>query len=339
MLTLLAALAHPSATGACTVFSRASEQGIIFAGNEDGTDPEARIWFEPATETGHGAIFLGFQDGFRQAGMNDAGLCFDITACPRMALETSPDRSDPAGNLTLRAMADCATVEQVVALFAAHNLKGFKGVQVMFADAQGRSVVLDCNHITLGEGGRQLVTNFYLSAPELGRHPCPRFTIGRELLEEAAPTVDDARRLLSAVRQEHRTQTQYSHICQPALGRMTLYRFHDFENPVVLELARGLAAAVDQYHATSMNHSEILNELASLGFQLQGNGQHAEAATVFRLMTEDFPTFARGFQWLGNALVGLEDLEAAATAYRQCLALDPNNGWARDTLVQIEEQG
>lgn len=372
-----------SPAGACTVVSLADDQGIVFAANEDGGDPEARLWYAVAQEGAHGGVYLGLADGFRQAGMNDAGLCFDITACPRMDLQSRQDRVDPSGNLIDEAMATCTSVAEAEELFGRYNLRGFERVQVIFADAAGASAVFDCNHVTRGSPEGIVATNFYLAAPELGRYPCGRHEIAQEMLKGTPATVAGARSILSAVRQEGRSQTQYSYVCDPRSRRMTLYRFHDFEQSVRIDLAaelggndrevtladlfprrnhaaeawqakidrslshvflrtaaeQGLEAAVEEYHTTRINHSEILNELAALGFEFQGDGDHAAAAVVFGLMTEDFPTFARGYEWLGNALVRTEDLAGAADAYRRCLELAPDNRNAHSVLEQIEAQG
>ena len=382
-VTVSLAIVIASPARACTVFSIAGGGSVVFAGNEDGSAAGARVWFVAPADGRRGAVYLGFADGFRQAGMNDAGLCYDITACPRMALEPREGRTDPETNLIQEAMDRCATVDEVVDLFAAHNLRGFERVQAIFADAEGAAVVFDANHVTREKDGRLLATNFYVAAPELGRHPCARYEIASGMLADAGASVDDARRILSAVRQEGRSQTQYSHACEPREGRITLWRFHDFEQAVVLDLAaelrkgdreveldelfpgrnfaaeawrkkierslsrvflrtldeQGLEAAVAEYHETKIEHAEILNELASLGLGLMGDGRFAEAAAVFGLMTGDYPAFARGWEWLGNALVRSGDIEAAADAYRRCLEIAPGNRNARDVLDQVEAGG
>ena len=75
VLLCLGSLAH-----ACTVFVLTDTNRALFCNNEDWSDPKTRIWFLPAGEGYHGAVYVGFENGYAQGGMNTEGLSFDWVA-------------------------------------------------------------------------------------------------------------------------------------------------------------------------------------------------------------------------------------------------------------------
>lgn len=381
ILTAVILAATFSAADACTVFRLGCGGSALMGNNEDSADPGSMMFVEPAVEGRLGAVYFGSSDGFRQGGVNSRGLCFDMTATPAMEPRPRPGCAEPEENLILRAMRECETVEEVVELFAGYELSDYRRVQMMFVDADGNSAVLDCNHVLRGEGDSQLITNFYLAAPELGRHPCERFATAERMLARAEPTVEAAFAVLDAAHQEDKSLTQYSCVYEPGRGRIHLAFFHNFTSPIVVDVdsllsggerefplsdlfeivpcsysryvrryenslsakflecveEEGVEAAVALYHEIKIRHSEILNQLAEIGFRLQGEGRDAEAAAAFGLMTADFPEFARGFEWLGRAQIAIEDYPGATASFERCLELDPENSTARQALPQLRE--
>ncbi|MEO5959972.1 MAG: hypothetical protein ABIZ49_09690, partial [Opitutaceae bacterium] len=73
--TLLALGAFPA--GACTIFVLTDANRALFFNNEDWFNPATRLWFIPAGKDHLGCVYLGFDNGWAQGGLNSAGLAFD----------------------------------------------------------------------------------------------------------------------------------------------------------------------------------------------------------------------------------------------------------------------
>src|SRR6185436_16552673 len=65
---------------ACTIFVLTDANSVFFCNNEDWSNPKSRIWFVPANTKHYGCVYVGFDDGFAQGGMNTEGLASDWVA-------------------------------------------------------------------------------------------------------------------------------------------------------------------------------------------------------------------------------------------------------------------
>src|SRR5690349_5563317 len=65
---------------ACTIFVLMDTNRALFCNNEDWSNPKTRIWFVPATAKHYGAVYVGFDNGWAQGGLNTEGLAFDWVA-------------------------------------------------------------------------------------------------------------------------------------------------------------------------------------------------------------------------------------------------------------------
>ena len=61
----------------------------------------------------------------------------------------------------------------------------------------------------------------------------------------------------------------------------------------------------------------------ALGYRLVNAGNLPMALSVFRINTRAFPRSANAWDSLGEALVATGNRDAAITAYRRALAIDP----------------
>ena len=62
---------------ACTIFVLTDTNRTLFCNNEDWSDTKTRMWFLPAGEGHIGAVYVGFDNGFAQGGLNTEGLGYD----------------------------------------------------------------------------------------------------------------------------------------------------------------------------------------------------------------------------------------------------------------------
>src|SRR5947209_17070321 len=70
----------PARVTACTIFVLTDTNRALFCNNEDWSNPKTRIWFVPATPKHYGAVYVGFDNGWAQGGLNTEDLAFDWVA-------------------------------------------------------------------------------------------------------------------------------------------------------------------------------------------------------------------------------------------------------------------
>ncbi len=232
---------------ACTAFLIANDSEVLFGNNEDFWNPSTKMWFVPAEGGNYGAVFFGFDDLSPQGGMNEAGLAFDGFATEPKPVTGSDGKVRFDGNLVLKVMVECATVSEVLEVFAKYDLTMMERFMLMFADATGDSVIIEGDEVIRKTGAFQVVTNFYQSEDPEGNNAygegkaCSRFKIAKDMLKGAKRVdVSQARRILDAVHVDGESNTLYSNIYDLNDGLVYIYSFHDFEHEIVIDLAKEL---------------------------------------------------------------------------------------------------
>ncbi len=228
----------------CSAFLVVGAGEVFFANNEDYWTPDTRIWFEPAADGKRGIVYLGYSNGFPQGGMNDAGLAFDGFATKAKPLLEQKGKKKFEGNPINAVMESCATVDEVVAFLEKVDLSPLMtNAMLMFADANGDSVIIEGDQFIRKSGDYQLITNFYQSEQKDDSGQCPRFDAANRVLKaRKATTVKSCAETLSAAAQtKGKVATLYSNVFDLKKRTVTLWLFHDYETPVVLDLAAELA--------------------------------------------------------------------------------------------------
>jgi len=230
----------PVPAAACTGFCATSKGKVLVGNNEDWGNPRSRIWFVPAEKGAHGRMLAGFDNGFPQGGMNDQGLFFDGFATPRLEVAPTPDKQIYFGNIAEKALAECATVDEVIRLLDKYR-RPDRAV-FLFADRNGDAVAIEPEAVVRKKDWFFVQTNFYQSRTPPGTETCQRFKIATRMLEDSQGemSIDLFRRILAATHQEGNAATQYSNIYDLTAGVMYLYHFHNFENVVRIDLAAEL---------------------------------------------------------------------------------------------------
>ena len=226
----------------CTAFCSAARGLVLVGNNEDFSNPFTKIWFVPAEKGAYGRVYVGFDDFFPQGGMNERGVFFDGFATDRVAASGSAGKEFFPGNLADRALAECSTVQQVVALFEKYNRSFLERGVLFFADANGDSAIIEPDAILRKQGRYQIQTNFHQSRVKRAQIPCERYKIAQRMLDEAGEniSVELFRRILAATHAEGAYPTLYSNIYDLKRRVMYLYHFHNFENVVTIDLAAEL---------------------------------------------------------------------------------------------------
>ena len=228
----------------CTVFYGSDGEVVLGGNNEDFINPLTYVWFVPAQKGSYGQVYFGFDDGIPQGAVNDQGLFYDGLSLPFKAVQASakPVPLDRYAGLIEEIFATASTVEQVEEIFSRYNVSGLETAQLLFGDRSGHSIIIDGDTITPKDGDFQVATNFRLADYASAPPSVDRFDTATRMLSSADRfSVDLFRQVLDATHQEGPAPTQYSQVYDLKNNRITLYHFHDFATPVVLDIAKELA--------------------------------------------------------------------------------------------------
>lgn len=259
LLVLIALVAVPS--HACTFFSYAGAELVLFGNNEDHADPETRLWIVPAEDGLHGCVFLGFGNLFAQGGINDAGLAFDAATVSPNPLNDHGELPTPDPiNFCEIVLRECKTIDDVVEVIGRYNLSYVTGAQFLFTDRTGATLVVAPGLHRELEFVRtdlpyQVVANSNLvtypqSLPYDRRHRIATEALQRIHEGEIDLTIGTFSRILSEVASRSGgSETAYSNVFDLTNGVIHLYRMHDFENPLVLSIAELLSASSMTVHS------------------------------------------------------------------------------------------
>jgi hypothetical protein len=244
LMCVLAALLVTSApeAWACTAFTATCGSMTLVGNNEDFNNPRTRIWFVPGSAKELGRMYVGYDNGSPQGGMNEAGLFFDGFQVEPVAARTagaSPQKPRFDGVLMDKAMAECRTVEDVVRLFEQYDRSFLESGVLMFVDKSGAAVAIETDAIVRKKGPWFVQTNFRQSTTPESAISCPRFQTATRMLKEmgGCASIEGFRKVLAATSAQGEYPTLYSNLYELDKGVMHLYYFRDFEHPKTVRLA------------------------------------------------------------------------------------------------------
>ncbi|MHA1947384.1 MAG: carcinine hydrolase/isopenicillin-N N-acyltransferase family protein [Candidatus Hodarchaeales archaeon] len=252
-------------TTSCSVFTVEYNGSVFFGNNEDegGSRKNSRIWFVPAQDnTTYGSAYVGFYDNLLGGddidnlaigGMNSQGLCFDANGIPLEFVDNTMDGPKRSGiadwEIILR---ECASVEEVIHWHQTHNMGGYWGNQIHWADATGDAVVIGPKFrgalaFTRITTDTFLSTNFNLAEYNLSdpnnNYPCDRYNTMQTLLDFRLSnddlTFEHMRDILDSVHFPGTSEylgTVYTNIFDLTTGDIYLYILSNYEEVFTLNL-------------------------------------------------------------------------------------------------------
>ncbi len=243
-LAVAAALPAGPIAEACAILTLKDDTTVLMGNNEDWTEPGV-IWFVPGKPGRFGRVNVGFRDDFAQGGMNEQGLAFDAAVVAQVPWEPDPARPTPQ-NLIEKIMNECATVEQALAYFEAHNCPHLSRSQFLFADATGDSAVVawlpdsGLSVARIGEADHLLATNTRLRP---SGYRCQRFARAEQVL---ATRRDVSLQTVAAVLESIHQRgpgafTSYSTVYDLRARRVYVYNLANFDEVVRFDLPHELA--------------------------------------------------------------------------------------------------
>ena len=247
---------------ACTVFVMTDGRQVLFCNNEDYSNPNTRMWFIPGAEGKHGAVYVGFDDGWGQGGCNEKGLAFGWVAGFKERWERPPGLKTVKGNPCQRMLEACATVEDAVEFFHRHWEESFSYGQLIVADRTGKSVLLRAK-----DG--KLAASVVKRSQGIGHRFGLRGDEATAMLAEVSTTsIPAAVDVLKATLQEGPNATKYSLIYDLKSCEFILYRFPEQSEPIRLSLADELKKG-PHYYDIPIIHAQLDKELRPLTEDMQ----------------------------------------------------------------------
>lgn len=241
----------------CSIFYEATGNSILAGNSEDWNDINSMIKFIPSQNGKYGRIAFGFKDWGLEfcpyGGVNDQGLFYDWAATgtrnPNFHAEGTQNYN---GVLADKMEAECATVDEAIALFKKYNSPGFGGNHIIIGDRFGNSVVIeesDNNTLTFikKKGNYQIAENFlnsYLDDPNIYRWiHCPRYRyIDETLKDKDSISVGLFCDILQHVGSNRDlSPTIYSDIYDLKAGKIYIYNYYSFDEVMVVDVNKELA--------------------------------------------------------------------------------------------------
>ena len=304
----------------CTIFTIAKGDRVFFGGNGDWINFEGNYyWVDPGTDTRYGAIYFGVPENVQQ-GFNEKGLAYDSNGLPRSPITVHTGRWPVHGGHSscfIQILRDCATVEEVITWVREHQWHEAMHYQMHFADASGDAVV-----ISAGPDGRVaftrkpagdgflVSTNFNLANRLNGSYPCWRYDRAEALLGEMGTGAElTAARAASVLDAVHVASpigfTVLSLVGDLPHGLVYVYLFHQFDAPIVLNVAEEIARAPNPGPLRDMFPTETVRRVDR---------------TYERLMARSARCDSVGLAWLGLVALSLAGLLLLARSRRKASA-------------------
>jgi hypothetical protein len=243
---------------ACTIFVLTDTNRALFCNNEDWSNPKTRIWFVPAKEKQYGAVYVGFDDGWAQGGLNSEGLAFDWVSGYKEAW--SPDPSLPRAWRDERVLQTCASVEEVITYYRQHREPSFTYAKILLADRTGASVIIGAK-----EGKSQVEKSDRCRGFGYGAR-----TLDKILAGAPEPTVANGARILRACLQKGQYATKYFNIFDLKSGDIFLFPDPAQDDQVKFNLAAELKKG-GHYYDMPQIHEQLTQAPQPLLANMEGS--------------------------------------------------------------------
>ena len=298
LVSVVLALAAQSAR-ACTIFVLTDANHALFCNGEDWSTFDTRIWFQPAGKGYYGAVYVGFDNGWPQGGLNTEGLAYDwVMFYKEPTQKGDPNLPATRGPACRRMLETCATVQEAVAFYRTHAEPAFGTSKILVADKTGASVII-------GVKGGQLEVEESNQSRGFGfGRRILQTTLDRRaaLAEQPEPSVTDGFKILHDCRQVGDYGTKYSNVFDLKSGDIFLRPFPERLDEVKLNLA------------VELNKGDHYYEMPAITAQL------AQAPRPLPMNMKRFPL---------DECNPIPDKEPKVTEHVRALLLDVAQGTAR----------
>lgn len=237
----------------CTIFTVSQDGTTFFCNNEDEGLRHGRVWFQPGGGGEYGLVLFGYAV-YRNlvipvGGMNDQGLCLDMTMVEETNILLDPEKPDYQGSYFIDMLRVCATIEEAKVWARSYDLLLLNWQQAHISDSTGDAVVIGLNQegklwMTNKSGDYIVSTNFNLAQDD-GGHQSGRYETTLSMLSTMSElSLEYCQEILETVSM---TSTMYSYIIDLQNRLLYLYSRGDFERVATLNVTEELAAGDHSY--------------------------------------------------------------------------------------------
>ncbi|MFW9913269.1 MAG: hypothetical protein ACFFEU_12405 [Candidatus Thorarchaeota archaeon] len=238
----------------CTIFTVSQDGMTFFCNNEDEGLRHGRVWFQPGGGGEYGLVLFGYAV-YRNlvipvGGMNDQGLCLDMTMVEETSILLDPEKPDYQGSYFIDMLRVCATIEEAKVWVRSYDLHLLNWQQAHIADSTGDAVVIGLDQdgklwMTNKSGDYIVTTNFNLAQDDGSHHQSGRYETTLSMLSTMSElSLEYCREILEAVSM---TSTMYSYIVDLQNRLLYLYSRGDFGRVAILNVTEELAAGDHSY--------------------------------------------------------------------------------------------
>lgn len=256
-----------------TIFTVSNEHEVFFGNSEDGNRNQKylKIWFSPAmNEETYGCAFFSLLGddsneevvGIAIGGINSEGLCFDANEIPPPSfVHYSPSLGLVASYNSFWEMilSECSSVLEVREWYRTHNMGGWWGYQIHWADKSGDALIISPTTFhtiayTRKTGDYLVSTNFNPVNHSQGFYPCRRYEFVVNYLDDITYEREinqlDLTSILNAVTVPEKGDyigTVYSNIFELTTQTIYLYIQRDFNKEIMFDLNIELNKGIHAY--------------------------------------------------------------------------------------------
>lgn len=257
-LTVALITSIPLPIHACTIFVLTDADQTLFCNNEDYSNPVTRIWFVPAGDGFYGCVYIGFDDGWAQGGLNTEGLAFDWVAGYMEEWEFSEVMKRVRGNPSERMLETCTTIDEAITFYREHWEPSFDRAKILVADKSGASVIIGAK-----DGELQVEVADQSRGFGYGVR-----TLEKMLNKRPEPTVANSFNILHACLQEGLNATKYSYVFDLKTGEIYLFRFAEWPEEAKLNLTLELEQG-EHYYDVPQIHQQLSQEPIPLLYNME----------------------------------------------------------------------
>ncbi len=233
-------------TYACTIFTKVQGGKVLVGNNEDYLyRVNSSMTVKAADKDSYGVVLFS-NSTYVQGGMNEKGLFYDGAACPSTNVPYSKGMQTLGMNFGEEVLSKCSNVDEAVVFLKKYNIPKSFGDHLLLADATGKSAIVEWvqgeMRIIPKEKDYQVVTNFFISNPELGGYPCNRYETAEAMLKGFDNiSLANFKDVLSKVKQDWGDGgTKYSNIYDLSNKLVYVFNKADFNRVASINLAEEL---------------------------------------------------------------------------------------------------
>jgi len=198
----------------------------------------------PAGPKRYGVVYVGYDNGWAQGGVNTEGLAFDWVAGYKETWDAEPNLPTIVRNERL--LETCASVEEAVAFYRQHHELSFNYAKILVADRTGASVIIGAK-----DGKLQVEKSNQCRGFGYGAR-----TLDKMLAGSAEADVANGARILRACLQQGQYPTRYFNIFDLKSGNIFLFPSPDRDDQVRFSLAAELKKGA-HYFDMSQIHEQL----------------------------------------------------------------------------------